>query len=81
MRLLKIADSEYINADQITAVKIEDSRLWITVSDGSTYTWKFNNGCAEKHNKSVMEVLGNIEAYGHIIDFERIIRHEGGVQC
>lgn len=29
MRLLKIADSEYINADQITAVKIEDSKRFL----------------------------------------------------
>lgn len=90
MKLLKIASgntgTEYVNADKIAGIRFKKEKgnvtmLYIELINGHIYRWLFTEGDRHNFQDAVVEVFSNIEAYGNIINFERMIEHEGGKRC
>lgn len=55
--------------------------LYIEAVNGRIYKRIFTDGKFKAHQDAVIDMLANIEKYGMVADFGRLIEHEGGIRC
>lgn len=88
MTLLKVRGEkkieEYMNADMIEDIRVETETggaLLTLYSVNFRATWRFADRTAKDVSGMVADLLGNLESYGHVVNFERLMYCAGGKRC